>query len=309
MRIVYTQSEGFTFIELLISLALSMILSTGLLHLIGFAQKIYWQQHVLAQRQESAHLVNFYLAQAVRQAGSLECSNFQQIRVKHIPSQLDAAYYGLAQAWPLKILSASQLSPQYRNIAQRIAQDSDILWVKHLTDVYPVQNNFPWAVQLSGLVEFQPGTILALFDCEAIDFFQLEQPSKLNHSAQTTLLSLPTQRWSKRYQQAWVAKFASVMFYMGNNQRTNALGRPQFSLFETDLNGHSLELVAGIEALNLYAINADKVGSEELPLGVVADFTLATNSTGLPSKAPLPWRYAQWSSTWAIRGRSAICDH
>lgn len=258
---MFNRSSGVTIIELLIAMMLSALLMTGILQLFLTIKHVFESQQGLARIQENARALDILLSEAISRAGNIGCNQIgQEISLcihQNVP-QLSAVI-GLTTQTTLK----------------RLLPDNDILWLTSLGKQYPLAretNGAQGYLIVKGHPNFKRGEMIAVADCSHVDVFSIVEPTIGNKIIIAD--SSKTVKLSKKYHEnAQVGRILSRYYYIGNTKRTNATHYPIYALYQTDLNGRTLELVEGIEHISLSFAVINDVGLIYLPLTSIEDWS------------------------------------
>ncbi len=279
------RQTGITLIEILVSLALSLIILAGVMHIFLNNKQTYRVQEAFARIQENGRFAMQFISKDLRMAGYVGCggkiSNPTNMANYYPPppepddhtadevsmftgSGIEGFEYG---DLPVPLSNAVSLT------TANVVAGSDIVRVKRaastgarLTGNMTTDNA---NIQLDGATAlglFEENDYMFISDCEKADIFVANNVSAsagtitIAHSNSVNL----DNRLSKAYQEdAEVYKFVNTTYYIGNN----VAGEP--ALFRRSLlNAGNLseeELVEGIEDLQLlYGEDTDDDGAPNI---------------------------------------------
>lgn len=212
MEFIHRKYQGMSLVELLIALALSVMLSSMMIHAFLVIKKSVLTQQALERLKVNARSIDYLLGKAIRNSGAMGCQRLGR----------DLLISGLTQPYGVKGVMPSDLKKAAggKRVLQRAVLQSDLLWL---------QSAEPLALNQRPL---KPGTLLVHSDCQRVIFF------RWNGSSPNEMLYSSTMK-----------RLASTVYYVGKSQHINAKGDPIYALYSTDFNGRTLELVEGVEKL------------------------------------------------------------
>ena len=143
------------------------------------------------------------------------------------------------------------------------------------TDVFYVRFSSPLATPLVNEMLSKNDTIrvddrmtiadndyLVINDCDSVDLFRASSGSSntlINHAAGQNTSAELSQAYTTT---AHVAKFESYAYYIAQTGRNNLNGDPIPALFRMDIAGNAVELVEGVENMQItYGLDTDNDGS------------------------------------------------
>lgn len=217
-------SRGMTLVELLISLALSSMLSIMMINAFLLTKRTVLTQQALVRLQVNARTLDYLLGKALRNSGVFGCHKLQPYSVIVVDNDIRISDYGLLNTKGILGLLPYQLPADFsgsERILKRYKKDSDLLWVQSGNRILNNARN-------------KNGSILAISDCQKISFFR-QQDKKFPSVITPDTLSV----------------LHSTIYYVGGTQRKNSRGRQIYALYSTDLNGRTLELVEGVEKIEV----------------------------------------------------------
>ncbi len=251
--------KGFTLVEIIISMGLGMVICAATLQAFLTAKQLLMAQQALARLQENARVASVLLGEYIESSGSLGCNAFGEDLSIHIAPNIDPKLFGLNHR--ARIIAVNDdikkklpLSSQVRN---RMKPDSSLLWIlntkKNTTLDSKITDKTDHLI-VKGHLKLKQGQIIVLSDCSHVDFLKALK-SEFNHNSKMTKIMISTQKHSfnKHYDNsAEVGVLSSKIVYVGNTARVNANGHPIDALYSTDLNGRTLELIEGVEFLQVF---------------------------------------------------------
>ena len=278
------KQHGITLIEILVSLALSLIILAGIMHIFLNNKQTYRVQEAFARLQESGRFAMQFIVKDLRMAGYVGCGG-KVSTVKNMVDLEDPKGNDPSDADPVTIFNGSGLEGfEYANLPIQLNSSVSLNTTNVVagTDIVRIKRAAAtgarlWGnlsvesakIQLDGATAlglFKDNDILFISDCEAADIFvannvsEATNPITIAHPDAVNVGGF----LSKKYQKdAEVYKFVSNTYYIG----TNAAGEP--ALYRRSLlNAANLseeELVDGIEDLQLlYGEDTDTDGAPNI---------------------------------------------
>lgn len=218
-------SRGMTLVELLISLTLGSMLSIMMFNAFYLTKRTMLSQQALVRLQVNARTLDYLLGKALRNSGVFGCHKLQPNSVIVADKDMHLSDYGLVNSKGILGVLAHQLPTDFSGSARvlrRYKKDSELLWIQG-------------GNRLSNKSRLKSGSILAISDCRQISLFR-KQDEMLPTVIEPYTLSV----------------LHSTIYYVGDTQRKNAKGRLIYALYSTDLNGRTLELVEGVEKIEIF---------------------------------------------------------
>lgn len=311
--------KGFTLVELMISVALGIFLTAITIHFFINVKQINRYQQGSMRIYENIHAASLLLGRWVRNAGDFGCKTLDDDRVIHYVHDIDMNYLGIKRNMPIELVSSTEpkkLQPYLKQMTKRVKPKTDMLWMRRLDRLYPLisytegSNGF---LKVVGHPSFKQGDIIAISDCQNIDFLKLADDAKFNIDNTSIIpiyMSDSREHLSKHYDRnAYVAKLRSEILYVASTNRTNYNGEPIFALYSTNLNGRTLELIEGVEDMQVevYGDNSEspfKQSKNTKPIKAIRVNLLFNSIENAMFEAKLTkdmlirkW----WSQIWTIR--------
>lgn len=312
-------AKGVSLVELLVSLSLGLILTTGAIQAFIHLKNLTRYQQGLTRIQENIQAASQILGPVIRSSGKFGCVRLTETLSTKVWDEANIGLYGLGQGQSLvgtnkDVLVKNSLVRQ--SVLRRMESNSDVLWVRMAEDIYPVTKTIePFAKQISviGSPRFWKDDLLFIGDCQSIHFFLLRKDSVKLPKTNQTMLSISSHhgmtKFSKVYDSpAVVGKVGSILYYIGQTTRKNAQGEPVYALYKTDLNGRTAELIEGVDAMQLtfgllekgkivyVPFKAIQDGSQVVSVQVGLRFNSIEPAT-VQGKVMQKW----WSHEWARR--------
>ncbi len=252
MKQIY-KNRGFTLLETIISLSLGMVVCAATLQAFLTAKQLLMAQQALARIQENARVAHVLLGEHIQATGNLGCNAFSEDLSIHIAPNIDPVRYGLNHRWRIIAVNAEIK----KILPNRMKADSDLLWIRNTKKKFALSSTLlenTDHLMVHGQLKVKPNQIIALSDCSQVDFLKVlnTEFSKSNF----TKIVFSTDKnisFSRHYaKNAEVSILSSKIFYVGNTGRMNSNGYPIEALYSTDLNNRTLELIEGVEYLQVF---------------------------------------------------------
>jgi type IV pilus assembly protein PilW len=261
--------QGVAITEVMISMAIGLILITGVVQLFISNQRTYTLTEGQARIQENARFAVSTLSRDLRMAGYMGCGN----------SNLQRSATGTPQIYVNNIVAdppantAFGLGTTMNGINNAAADDlPDII---PGTDAITLSRASETSAQLTGnlgsenaniQLSSNPGgweknDILFITDCRHADIFRAT--NQINGEGTVTIAhangSNIDNRLSKAYgEDAMVMSFLSSTYYVADSGRTNQAGEQIRSLYLIPINGVRVELIEGVSDMQItYGENTD----------------------------------------------------
>lgn len=256
--------SGLTLIELMIAMTISLALLGGVLTVFSSSKSSYRLQSGLATLQDNGRHALYLLVRDIRGAGFSGCAGIepQTINVMaHDPPDNISAFTGDEVIWGMNDVPATN---PYNAVA-----GTDVIRIRGAGDslIGLVGNTVPVNANIQTTVSkgfFQQGDLLMITDCEATDIFRATTVSQNNnqstiaHSSSNNTSNFLSKPYDK---DAFVMMFKSNTYFIRDSGRTNAAGDAILSLWGRDHDDNDLELVNGIENMQVsYGIDSDLNG-------------------------------------------------
>ncbi len=246
---------GLSLVELLISMTLGLLIVGACLQIYLFAKQQGFKQSGLIRIQENARIIHAVLGKAIESSGKMGCNAFSHEMAVSISADIDAeklmllplsASKGLN---PQTIVANSLISEQRR---KKIKVDSDIFHVNSVESSMPVHHLDLKAklIFVKANVEVNQGQIVVLSDCAHALIAKVQQVEH-NKGFTKLMISSADDQLMSFAKSATVGLLNSTLYYVADTGRTNASGNSITSLYKTNLNGRTIELVEGVEDMRI----------------------------------------------------------
>lgn len=291
--------RGFSLVELMVALTIGLIIMAAVSMLFVSSKKTYTTQDSLARLQENARFAMQFLVKDLRLAGYFGC--IDEISAETVNNTLnDDTTFPFNARIPVEGVEniggtvttptgtwypsadtamPANAIPGTDAIAIRMADAS--------SDIYLNQEmpNTSAVLKSNSIASLSVGDIIMVSDCASADIMQITQLNSTDphivHNSGTGTPGNSTQQLSKSYSPSTnpdgtrIMKFTTRTYFI----RTGASGNP--ALFRRDLNGTPVELVDGIEKLQiLYGKDTDSDGVPNVYLkaGATGTHTLTSEN-------------------------------
>lgn len=240
--------KGFTLLEILLAISLSLLLTLGLLYLFVNTTRFYRYQLAYNKLQADADLALSMLQSRITASGYGGCRSLKQLRIINLsssttmPDRALLIFHHTGQQWndtPLPILQSKQLA------------DTDAILLTQLADnnrqiihsmVKQTQIDMPAAF------EAKLGNTMMIADCRQASLFSLV---KIQHHVTSSSL-LTNKPLDKLYEQAVVGNYIASLFYVAATDRRDSEGLPINALyFQYQDPPLTRELIDGVIALKM----------------------------------------------------------
>lgn len=249
---------GLSLVEFMVAMFLSVFITSTLITLFISQKATYRYVDGMARLQENSRFLSYTLTNEIRMAGFLGCQNMHSITPQNLVSNPQALLNVFNNT---SILGYEASGPnQWQPALPTFLQGK----VKSGTDVIVIYRGQPNAkkmsknmnqpsndVELEDKEDIIDGDILLISDCTTADIFKAANSSSTNIIKHTTTYNTSA-NLSKAYtMNASVTKYEAKAFYIADSGRLNMTGLPIHSLYQSDMHGNALELVEGVENLQI----------------------------------------------------------
>lgn len=241
MNMVIAKQQGFSLVELLITMALGLLLSVGLIDLYISNQKTYHLTQTLARMQEDARAAMQIMRRDIRMAGYVGCGRLDEIVLHSVDEINKTRLVG----WHDGRSTSSMRLPMTQ---QNLKPNSDMLLLQSAEpNTVAVTSTSNDKIQFAKKPDFETGDSLLISDCHKADIFRFNQPHFL-----------------EPYTAAEVSRWQKIIYYLAETERNNKNAKPIYALYRRDLNGPATaqsELIGGVEDLQVQYGEATSAGS------------------------------------------------
>jgi len=271
--------RGFTLIEIMVASTISLILLGGVMQIFLSSKKTYTVAEEVARLQENGRFALDVLARDIRMVGYQGCADPETVPATVIardPPTTDFSLTGLQGSeisdseWEPALPTGipDDITDEHGNaytLTTIANADSDVIIVQHASTVGTelTGNTTPdnGNIQLTNNSgNFAADDVLMISDCDTVDIFRANNVSSgsgsvtIAHSTATNT----TNRLSKSYPPgARILRFNSNLYFVSAGRKsdgsikTNSRGNTINALYSMDINGNIVELVEGVDSLQL----------------------------------------------------------
>ena len=265
-------NRGFSLVELMVALVISLILLGGVIKIYESSKQAYRAQDNQARLQENGRFAMYFLAKDIRMAGYMGCNRISQVTPNIIAKTPPMTPLFSAETviggydggtWPASFpAKPAKLVAGTDAILVRHASAASVSVAKSMTDVKPT--NPPMAeIQISSNPSnYQAGDLLFITDCSSADIFRATSVSKGSGGITIahTIATNSQNTLSKAYNtDAQVMAFEYSLYYI----RTTATPGVD-ALYRVTANSTPAALVDGVRNMQfLYGVDTDGNGSAD----------------------------------------------
>ncbi len=279
MNILPEKQKGLTLIELMIALLIGLLILLGVFAMFMANKRIYTEQESMARLQENARFAIGMLVKDIHMAGYVGCSHDTDALVNHLnDGDNDQQIFSFVLAVEGSENAGPWQPSGSTDMVASILPGTDALTLRYFSPLdIRISSAMPATsaqLNVDDTGELQVEDIIAVSDCDSSDVIQITQvqssPSRLQHAPGTAIS--PGNRTPHVLQKSYgagaqIMRFISHRYHVGNN----ANGVP--SLFRKSIDGSTLELIEGVENMQL-------LYGEDLTGNSIADsYVIATNVT------------------------------
>lgn len=310
---------GFSLVEIMIALTLSLLLLGAVFQIFISAKASYRVNAGLARLQETGRFATGLLVDDIRMAGYQGCMTLDKITpnviVANPPADLNLYDPENVLTGENNLAAGNDLVDNHRAV---VGSDSLSIRSASAAGAHLTGNMAPYnaEIQIDGNpAGFKKDDILLITDCASADIFRATSVS--NSSSKITIAHAKgtntDNRLSKSYQgDARVMAFIATTYFVADTGRKNEAGDPIYGLYVQRLGGTPVELVAGVENMQvLYGVdtNADGSVDDYVNAGAVADFSNVISArVALLVSSVAPTTPQPDSATYALLDKTVNTD-
>ncbi|MCS5708061.1 hypothetical protein CC99x_003995 [Candidatus Berkiella cookevillensis] len=260
LKLLIRKCQGYTITELLIGLGLGAFLIASVIHIFLSIKQTTKYQQGISRIQENMQVSSVLLGQWLRGAGDYGCNRLdEQMALRWIGmTATDIDFNREHPVYPTTIEKLRH-NPKISAVTlMRIKENTDIILMNRIHQFYKLndyQDAQDGKISVLGQPSYNKNDILFLTDCQNIDVFKVVKDVNTHPQQVTTDIHIhlgEQPSLTKLYPPgALLGKLESELIYIGDTARKNQNGNPIFSLYATDLNGRTLELVEGVEDMSV----------------------------------------------------------
>jgi hypothetical protein len=244
-----TKSEaGFSLIELLLGIAITMLLADIFIHVCLNLVKQHTRLNDKITLSENAKFAEFILRKEIQTAGFCGCNHLDRLNI----------HYHLSRFY-LPMVAIQLFSPASFLMGKAVHPESDILLIEKMSEK---TNGFlgyltMQSIKVNKKTDFQAGDPLMIADCIQADIF-VPQAISEQPSFQVMMLNKPLIGHYHRH--AEIGKLIAKAFFVQRTGRKNRYGQPIKALYSYDVIHHcKTEWITGVEAMKVFyaMVNGD----------------------------------------------------
>jgi len=251
------KQNGLTLIEVMIAMLIGLLLLLGVFGMFMANKRIYTEQESMARLQENARFAVGMLVKDIHMAGYVGCSHDAGAIVNHLNDGDNAEQiFSFVQAVEGSENAGAWQPSGSTDIIASILPGTDALTLRYLNPLdIRISSAMPASsaqLMLDDTGEIQVEDIVAVSDCDSTDVIQITQvqssPAQLQHAPGTAISpgnNTPHTLQKSYGTDARIMRFVSHRYFIRNNPD----GVP--SLFRKSIEGSSLELVEGVENMQI----------------------------------------------------------
>ena len=245
--------KGFTLVELMVAAVLSIGIGCITLQLLLTSKKAVMQQQAQVRVHNNQTALSWMMSQAVYQAGQLPCSSLRsqlswQLQSPELLSQL-VANHGVELLEPSALREHAFFPNHWFS---RLASHRPVLWLTYsqkahaLAEPYQVDDA---TLSVYGAGHWPKDSWMIIDDGRVVSLVQLAQEASCYLENQSCALSVkPFHPSGHLYHKgARVSLLVSNLYFLADSLRLNQDQSPIYSLYVAQLNGHTQELVEGVD--------------------------------------------------------------
>lgn len=259
---VVNRQSGFTLVEIMVSLLISLVLLNGVIQIFLSSKQTYRFGEAVSRLQESGRFAIDIMARDIRMAGYQGCADLSSVPLSIISKAppTNNLNQDAVQGWEYDGSAWAPSSPARPNdVAAKALADSDVFSIQHAQDqgIQLTGNMTPNNANIqiaSDTIGIEKDDILIISDCESADIFTTEGVSSgsgkktISHPSSVNI----SNKLSKSYgTEAKVYAFAWHVYFVGDTGRKNSRGQNIMALFRRDIDGNIEEVVEGVENMQV----------------------------------------------------------
>jgi len=223
------ESNGFSLIEVMVALVLSLILLAGFVQVFLSQRQQYQVQSAMAAIQENGRAAITLLSNAIHEAGYLGCLSLSENTVIQSSEAIKKTLVNKQDA-----LVVQHMSSQTNALTEDMKQNNRLL-----LGLYP---------------RYKKGEQLIISDCVHSELFQIEKVSISKRFNQQWITSTKALK-NRYYQFADLGSFMRHTFYIKKTTRRDLAGRPIHAMYVRGVNKRAHELIEGVDSMKLQISN------------------------------------------------------
>lgn len=226
-----SRERGYSLIELMIAISLSLFLSVGIINIFIYSKNIYQLTQNLNIIPTKARLAFHLLSHDIRMAGFIGCVRLTDVMTLNNYLSANTSLVVWHKGYTTAKLSLSKLA-QYQN-------DSDAILIQFLDpNTFPVNEAKSRHIVLTNKMVFRPKDTLLISDCQHAELIYWNNIH----------LTYSYQKGSE------IGFFNKIIYYIADTGRMNEMGQPIYALYRRNLNQSfykPTELIEGIKRMSI----------------------------------------------------------
>lgn len=226
-----SREQGYSLIELMIAISLSLFLSVGIINIFIYSKNIYQLTQNLNIIPTKARLAFHLFSHDIRMAGFIGCVRLIDVMTLNNHLSANTSLVVWHKGYTTAKLSLPKLA-QYQ-------KDSDAILIQFLDpNTFPVNEAKSRHISLVNKMAFQPKDTLLISDCQHAEFIHWNN-IHLIYSYQIG---------------SEIGFFNKIIYYIADTGRMNEMGQPIHALYRRNLNQSfykPIELIEGIKRMSI----------------------------------------------------------
>lgn len=272
VKLLTKKQSGFSIVELMITLVISIAITTGLFSIYLNTRLSQELIQANAKIQESGRFALEYLKRDIRMISYKGCSSNKQKIIKVKASNFPANYNSYEQEIVgFDIKTDWHINTQFEEASTLVVRPkigTSAFLISRMASIgtpltqSQLNKTDPLIIDTQSNLNLKQDDIVYISDCFNTDLFSLSAHPITSNNALTLLHSTDTNlvpELSKVYQKnAYIAKYQSYFYFVGDTQRMNKTGDKVYALYQADINysvsptRYSVnELIEGVENLQI----------------------------------------------------------
>lgn len=226
-----SREQGYSLIELMIAISLSLFLSLGIINIFIYSKNIYQLTQNLNIIPPKVRLAFQLLSHDIRMAGFIGCVRLNDVMTLNNHLSANTSLVVWHKGYTTAKLSLSKLA-QYQ-------KDSDAILIQFLDpNTFPVNEAKSRHIVLTNKMVFRPKDTLLISDCQHAELINWNNIH----------LTYSYQKGSE------IGFFNKIIYYIADTRRMNEMGQPIYALYRRNLNQSfykPTELIEGIKRMSI----------------------------------------------------------
>lgn len=226
-----SREQGYSLIELIIAISLSLFLSVGIIKIFIYSKNIYQLTQNLNIIPTKARLAFHLLSHDIRMAGFIGCVRLTDVMTLNNHLSANTSLVVWHKGYTTAKLSLPKLA-QYQ-------KDSDAILIQFLDpNTFPVNEAKSRHIVLANTMVFRPKDTLLISDCQHAELIYWNN------------IHL-TYRYPKGSE---IGFFNKIIYYIADTGRMNEMGQSIYALYRRNLNQSfykPIELIEGIKRMSI----------------------------------------------------------